>query len=315
MQTKVIKIDPRKLKLLEVNAHFMRHEVFMRLTENVKEDNALTSVPFCAIYGYYTADDPIPYLPGEVDPIPQYEVLSGNHRVKSAIAADLPEIDVMVTDDPLPPDRRKAIQLSHNALVGEDDPATLKMIYGGIQDLTMRLYSGLDDKRLDMLDKVSPGALGEANLQFQPVSFMFLPDELDQVKEVWEIAKKEAGAAKLLWLARMNEYDAVMDALEATSASYGVKNVTTALIAILEIFTRHITDLSEGYITQDGEAMKGVGAVPIASVTGVNIPAKTAALFKKSLERVRSTMPKGKTNADALHELLEQFSDGLNVKG
>ena len=311
MQTKVIKIDPRKLKLLEVNAHFMRHEVFMRLTENVKEDNALTSVPFCAIYQYFTADDPIQRLE---DGSPLYEVLSGNHRVKSAIAAELSEIDVMVTDEPLSPDRRKAIQLSHNALVGEDDPATLKMIYGDIQDLTMRLYSGLDDKRLDLLDKVSPGALGEANLQFQPVSFMFLPDELDQVKEVWEIAKKQAGAAKLLWLARMNEYDAVMDALEATSASYGVKNVTTALIAILEIFTRHITDLSEGYITQDGEAMKGVGAVPIASVTGTNIPAKTAALFKKSLERVRSTMPKGKTNADALHELLEQFADGLNVK-
>ncbi|MBI5954353.1 MAG: hypothetical protein HY865_22075 [Chloroflexi bacterium] len=311
MQTKIIRIDPRKLKLLEVNAHFMRHEVFMRLTENVKEDKALTSVPFCAIYQYFTADDPIQRLE---DGSPQYEVLSGNHRVKSAIAADLPEIDVMVTDEPLSPDRRKAIQLSHNALVGEDDPATLKMIYGDIQDLTMRLYSGLDDKRLDMLDKVSPGALGEANLQFQPVSFMFLPDELDQVKEVWEIAKKEAGAAKLLWLARMKEYDAVMDALEATSSSYGVKNVTTSLIAILEIFTRHITDLSEGYITQDGEATKGVGAVPIASVTGVNIPAKTAALLKKVLERTRSTMPKGKTNIDALHQLLEQFSDGLNVK-
>ncbi|MBK8467688.1 MAG: hypothetical protein IPL32_17880, partial [Chloracidobacterium sp.] len=100
---------------------------------------------------------------------------------------------------------------SHNALVGEDDPATLKMIYGGIQDLTMRLYSGLDDKRLDMLEKVSPGALGEANLQFQPVSFMFLPDELEQVKLVWDIASKESRTAKLLWLARMNEYDAVMD--------------------------------------------------------------------------------------------------------
>lgn len=312
MQTKVIKIDPRKLKLLEVNAHFMRHEVFMRLTENVKEDNTLTSVPFCAIYNYFTDADAIPLLD---DGTPLYEVISGNHRVKSAIAAELAEIAVMVTDEPLSPDRRKAMQLSHNALVGEDDPATLKMIYGGIEDLTMRLYSGLDDKRLDMLEKVSPGALGEANLQFQPVSFMFLPDELDQVKEVWEIAKKQAGSAKLLWLARMSEYDTLMDALEATSASYGVKNVTTALIAILEIFTRHITDLSEGYITQDGDAVKGAGAVPISSVTGVNIPAKTAALLKKSLERIRSTMPKGKTNADALHKLLEQFTDGLNVKG
>lgn len=311
MQTRIIRIDPRKLKLLEVNARFMRHEVFMRLTENVRKDNVLSSVPFCAVYNYFTSADAIPLFD---DGTPVYEVLSGNHRVKAAIAADLPEIDVMVTDDPLTPDERKAIQLSHNELTGEDDPATLKMIYGSISDLQMRLYTGLDDKRLDMLEKVAPGALGEANLQFQPVTFMFLPDELDQVKEVWEIAKKEAGASKLLWLARMSEYDALMDSLEAASNSFGVKNVTTALIAVLEIFTRHITDLSEGYLDQEGEAMKGTGAVPVASVIGVNIPAKTAALLKKSLERTRSNMLKGSTNADALHRLLEQSIEGLNVK-
>lgn len=313
MQTKVIRIDPRKLILLEVNAHFMRHEVFMRLTENVKEDKALTSVPFCAIYQYFNAGDAISTLD---DGTPAYEVLSGNHRVKSAIAAGLPEIDVMVTDDPVAPDKRKAIQLSHNALIGEDDLATLKMIYSSIENLAMRMYTGLDDKRLDMLDKVSPGALGEANLQFQPVSFMFLPDELEQVKEVWEIAQKQAGSSKLLWLARMNEYNALMDALEATSASFGIKNATTALIVVLEIFTRHISDLSEGFLDENGDAVKGANAVPLASVVGsVNVPAKTAALLRRALDRKRSTMEKGKTMTDALHEFLEESVNGLNIRG
>src|SRR3990167_530048 len=77
MQTKIIRIDPRKLKLLEVNARFMRHEVFMQLTENIKKDRALTSVPFCAIYQYFNAGGVIPtYEDGTLI----YEVLSGNHR-------------------------------------------------------------------------------------------------------------------------------------------------------------------------------------------------------------------------------------------
>lgn len=313
MQTKIIKIDPRKLKLLETNARFMRHEVFMRLVENVKCDAALSSVPFGAVYGYFSESDKITMVE---DGLPLYEVLSGNHRVKAAIAAGLLEIEVMVTDEPLSRDQRKAIQLSHNELTGEDDPATLKMIYSSIADLQMRVYTGFDDKRLDMLDKVSPGALGEANLQFQPVSFMFLPDELDQVNDVWEIAKKAAGAAKLVWIAPMQQYDAFMDSLEATAGAFNVKNVTTALIIILEIFTRHISDLQEGYLDTVGEALAGASAVPISSVIGsINVPAKTAALLRKALDRRRAKMAKGKTLVDAFHEMLVNQSDDLNAKG
>ena len=48
MQTKVIHVDPKTLKLLEMNARFMRHEEFQRLVANVKKDGQLTSAPFAA---------------------------------------------------------------------------------------------------------------------------------------------------------------------------------------------------------------------------------------------------------------------------
>lgn len=70
-------------------------------------------------------------------------MLSGNHRVKAAVAAG---IDFMVVEAYMPPDRRAAIQLSHNELTGEDDPEILRTIYEHIQDVGMRLYSGLDDR-------------------------------------------------------------------------------------------------------------------------------------------------------------------------
>ena len=45
INTKIIEIDPRELKLLKMNARFMRHEEFQRLVANIKRDGQLTSAP------------------------------------------------------------------------------------------------------------------------------------------------------------------------------------------------------------------------------------------------------------------------------
>ena len=102
-------IDPRKLKLLEQNAHFMRHETFQRLVSNMQEDGASTSTPF--VWRRHDDTTRQPLLPPD-DP-DAYEVLSGNHSVKSAVAAGLETIHVLYTDDYLPPDRRRHHALCH----------------------------------------------------------------------------------------------------------------------------------------------------------------------------------------------------------
>lgn len=45
INTKIIEIDPRELKLLKMNARFMRHEEFQRLVANIKRDGQLTLGP------------------------------------------------------------------------------------------------------------------------------------------------------------------------------------------------------------------------------------------------------------------------------
>ena len=49
INTRIIEIDPRELKLLKMNARFMRHEEFQRLVANIKRDGQLTSAPFAAL--------------------------------------------------------------------------------------------------------------------------------------------------------------------------------------------------------------------------------------------------------------------------
>lgn len=292
INTRIIQIDPRKIKLLEVNARFMRHETFMRLVDNVKSDGALTSIPF----GWHVHDDTTKEPLFDDDGEPIWEVLSGNHRVKAAVSAGIPQIDFMITTDYLTPDRRRALQLSHNAIAGEDDPATLKIIYESIGDVDMRVYSGLDDKTLKLLENISVTSLSEANLSFQTVSLTFLPEEAEIVEQTFDEAKKAIKGSKVARLASMADYDTTMDALEAAAGAAGVKNVATALMLIMAVFMDHVTELSDQYLDELGEPVDEKRTVPLMTIFGdEDIPSKTAAEIKKLIKALRS---KGKIEHD-----------------
>lgn len=274
IETRTIRIDPRALKLLDVNARYMRHEVYQRLIQNIQRDGGLTgNTPFAwRLHDdeTQTPNDPAVYL-----------VLSGNHRVKASIDAGLDSIEVTITDDYLTPDRRKAIQLSHNALTGEDDPAVLKTIYESIGDVGLRLYSGLDDKQLQLLADVSASPLSEAALQFQHIALTFLPHEVDQVNAVWDDARKQIKSVTGYWVGRWGDYDRTMDALEATQEAYNIKNTATALMVVLDIFYRHLNELQDGFLDPHGEPYDPKQQVPVISVLGVTLPARLAAKIKK----------------------------------
>ena len=302
IQTRLIKIDPRKVKLLDLNARYMRHEVFQRLVDNVKQDGALTSVAFGWQLHDDNTQDPILTEDGEVI----WEVLSGNHRVKAAVEAELDEIDFMITDQYLAPSQRRAIQLSHNAIAGEDDPAMLRTIYTKIDDVGLRLYAGLDDKMLELLDEVNIETLTEANLAFQTITMTFLPQEIAQVNTLWDDIRKAVAGSKGMWLARWAEYDAALDALEDASMAYGIKNTATALMIVLDIFNRHIEDLQDGYLDPEGEAVTKSRRVPLASIIGDHaVPASTASALKKAFDKM---IGGGEIEAGDQHKALEMWA-------
>lgn len=306
ISTRIERMDPRRLKLLDLNARYMRHETFARLVDNIRKDGGLTgNTPFAWRIHDDTTRQPLTDASEEG----AYLVLSGNHRVRGAIAAGLTEMDVCLSDDYLPPDRRSAIQLSHNAIAGEDDPATLKTIYESISAPEMRIYSGLDDKTLKLLDAVTVAPMSEAALQFQNISLTFLPDEAALVAETFDQARKAASGSKGFWLTRWADYDRAMDALEMASQAHGVKNTATSLMIILDVFSRHLTDLAEGYITDDDQPRKGA-RVPIQTVLGrQDIPSGTAAKLRKALTKIDAADPVG-----ALDKLIDAASQGAQEK-
>lgn len=270
INTKIVEIDPRELKLLKMNARFMRHEEFQRLVANIKKDGQLTSAPFACL-----------------DPTDgKYEVLSGNHRVQAAISAGLETIPCIITDDEMSEEQRIAIQLSHNAIVGQDDPDILKKLYDKILDIDLKEYSGLDDKTLGLLDKASSQAMSEANLEFQVLSIVYLPDELKEAQRVIDTAREAVKSCDNIWLATDSEYEKWLDAQETASSAYNVKNVSAAMQLIFKVFEDNLGQLAEGWEGTDPKNDNSMW-VPISTVIGRNkIPVGSAKVIKKALDRM-----------------------------
>ena len=82
------------------------------------------------------------------------EVLSGNHRVQAAVEAGVPVILVLTILQDLSKSEQIAIQLSHNALVGQDDQGILAALWADIEELEAKLYAGLSSEALKEIKEV-----------------------------------------------------------------------------------------------------------------------------------------------------------------
>ncbi|WP_328434565.1 ParB N-terminal domain-containing protein [Streptomyces sp. NBC_00425] len=270
--------DPRALTRLQVNAHYQPKEEFDRLVANVKADGCLTSVPL--VYGG-----------GEYDE-GQELILSGNHRCDAAVEAGLDEITVMLILDPQSRDQLIARQLSHNAINGKDDPATLQVLYDQIEDVDWRAYSGLDDDALDLLADVSPEGLSEANLDWSTIQLIFLPNELEAAREAIQAAR--SGQSET-WLAARADYEQTLDTLASSHAAHKIINVTLAWHAIVRIAENHLTDLQAAYTFPDSEP-RHTGHVGLETVTGMRtLPAPAAITLNKAIAAAvgREEIPAG----------------------
>jgi len=219
--TRLIRIDPRELRLLDLNARYMTHEQYHRLVENIRNDGVLTSVPFAC-----------------KDESGSWIVLSGNHRVRAAIDAGLDQIDVMVTDEVLPEAKRIALQLAHNAIAGQDDPVVLAQLWDRIDSVDLRAYTSLDDAALALMENVQVASISELGIEHRTVVMLFLPHEVDDVKRVFDNAMDMIRADEV-WLADRREFNRLLDALGMVEKVADVHNRAATLRVMLDVFEQY----------------------------------------------------------------------------
>ncbi len=168
--------DYRELVPQEINARNMTAAQMGQLTANIRRDGYVTS----AVLAYRNPET------GKV------ETLSGHHRAEAAIAAEVFQGPVIVITSTLTEQRKRAIQMSHNAIVGQDDPSTLLKMWSGL-DLSAKAYSGLDDGAVNALQKVSLAGLSVA-IKYQELHLFFLDEDAEVVTAA--LPKLEKAARK-----------------------------------------------------------------------------------------------------------------------
>jgi len=197
----------------------MPKEVFDQLMQNVKGDGALQSVPLC-----HKLDA------GGI------EIISGNHRVKAAVEAGVKEIIILCFSYELKVGKKRAVQLSHNAIVGQDDLQLLVELWHEIDDISDRIYSGLDSKVLGEISKVNFAGFGAEQIRTEAITLWFLPDEVKNFDALLDKMAELVGA-KQVYIAPLAKYDDLFKAIMEKKRRDNIKNTAVAMSALIDQLT------------------------------------------------------------------------------
>ena len=218
-------VTPGELKLLEKNARYMKAEQFQSLVENIKKDGKL-------------------------------RVLSGNHRVQAGRQAGVEQILVMVVGDEKDADERLAIQLSHNAIAGQDDLVILKELWESINNVQSKLYAGLDSDTVKALQGIHFAAIAEQRLQYKIVTFTFLGHEVENLDELLK-AIGVAFASDVVYLATLEAYAPLFELMLKIKKRCLIKNTTAAFMKYNELAQIGYDQMVKVEAEQSGAADSG----------------------------------------------------------
>jgi hypothetical protein len=232
-------VTPGELKLLEKNARYMKAEQFQSLVENIKKDGNLSSLPLC----YREKDGKL-------------RVLSGNHRVQAGRQAGVGQILVMVVGDEKDADERLAIQLSHNAIAGQDDLVILKELWESINNVQSKLYAGLDSDTVKALQGIQFAAIAEQRLQYKIVTFTFLGHEVENLDELLK-AIAVAFASDVVFLATLEAYAPLYELMLKIKKHCLIKNTTAAFMKYNELAQIGYDQMVKVEAEQSGAADSG----------------------------------------------------------
>lgn len=216
--------DYRILKHQAVKARFMTAAQFAQLSSNIRIDGCVTSALLC-------------YRDPETG---ETEIVSGSERCKAAIAAEVFKGPVIIITTPLTMQRLRALQLSHNAVTGQDDAATLAEMYSGL-DLGAKTYSGLDDSVLGAAAKVQLSGLS-VTVRYRELNLFFLGEDAAAVEH--GIARIEKAARnKAAYVAAYQDFDDLFDLMVRAKTKFETFNSGITMRLLIDLATAKLDEL------------------------------------------------------------------------
>lgn len=226
----------------------MAPKTFNRLVQNLKRDGGLTS----AILAYAEDDGSL-------------RIISGHHRAKAAVVAGLTEVRVIVITSRLDADRLTAIQLSHNAITGEDDSSILKALYESLSAFE-KSYSGIDEAAFGNLGKLDLAGLSVGSIAYEELTISFLPMDREIFATNLERLRKAMSRTRPLTVlaARYEDFDRFFDAMVNVKERQNITNNAAALCAMAELAVERLNEM-EGIGNAEGNTGQGRRKAPEAA--------------------------------------------------
>lgn len=206
------KVNIEELKEQDLNARYMKAEMFERLTENIRNSERLESLPFCAL-----TEKGI-------------EIISGHHRVRAARQAGIYEIFVIVDVSGLSPDKIKAKQLAHNSIGGYDNEELVKRIFDEIQDASAKLEAFVPDKIVEDFKRISVGDVN-VEMDIQQIQLMFFKYERECIKKLENYLKE----GDEVYAAEIDQFEDVKKMIKEAGQEYNIRAVGTILARLCEL--------------------------------------------------------------------------------
>ena len=154
------KLDCGTIREQDVNAQVMDKRHMKILTANVKERGALESLP----YVYKNGDN--------------FEVVSGHHRLRAAVAAGMKQIYALVETNELTRSQIVSKQIAHNEIVGTADSEILARLVRQIDEVDDLIASGLSEEYLNSIKGESVTIdLPALDFGWRKVDISFLPKQ------------------------------------------------------------------------------------------------------------------------------------------
>ncbi len=219
-------VNPNELVFLKENARYFKRETFRQLRENIQSDKKLSSVPLC-----YRLDDG------------KYEIISGNHRVRASIDAGLEKILVLVITEELSKSKRIAMQLSHNALVGEDDESILASLWEQIDSINDKLYTGLDSNSIkELADDIEFVNFSTPQVSTHLVSFAFSDGETERLSQIIDELENTVKKSTAVFMGMKEQYEPFMKIIADIKHAEKIKDSSLALVKIISIVEEYLAE-------------------------------------------------------------------------
>jgi len=217
------RVNINDLREQDLNAQYMVPEMFNRLSQNIKKESRLESVPFVVKRQNY------------------FEIISGHHRVRAARSAGLTEIIVLADTRDLSRSQVVAKQIAHNRLTGEANTEILARLIKEIQDIEDMIEAYVDMEELGITSQgvnVDGLALG---IDWRLITFAFLPDKLEDLKEI----AKAVPESDFVGAASIKTFNAFKETLIQLKKAENIRSVGSLISRMVEIVKQHIEQKKE----------------------------------------------------------------------